>query len=173
MRYRWGARAALGPLLVIALLAIMGTPGRAAFASRLRSQEAPSASAPSDGSLIVHAQAVRGRGVPPRRSSTPQPVGLLPVGPIVGLVVQVVAADAPDAVLAEGATDASGEVAFTLPAGSYWVYAPQADALPGYPGETIGGARLPDGRLVFAYEQATLSSGTTSEITLSVALAAP
>jgi hypothetical protein len=90
-----------------------------------------------------------------------------------GALIQVTPPDSPEQPLAEQAADARGQATFQLPPGRYWVIVPWREQMEGIPPGVARGAYLPDGQLVHAWAEATLTDGTTSDVVLTIMTALP
>jgi hypothetical protein len=95
------------------------------------------------------------------------------LGPASGATIQLVRADAPNQVVAEQIADAQGQASFELPAGRYWVLIPWSAVVPGLDGGPAGGAYLPDGRLVLAWQEADVPVDGMVGATLTIVVALP
>jgi hypothetical protein len=178
----------LGAALAGVLLATVGAPARGAPTS----QEGAAAGAaraadwcgvdpPAPGAtpaesavpvtLVVEVWRLGRGGAAPRPDQPPRPPVRL--GPGADALVQVVAADAPAVLVAEGVTDVAGRVTFALPPGRYWVFVPWEAAVPGVPAGVASGGNRPDGRPVLAWTEATLEADGPVEVTLNLSLALP
>lgn len=131
---------------------------------------APFALYPPLATLLVTAQ-VAGIGGPPPPPG--RPTGARVGDAASGATVQVVLAGVPDQVVAEQVADAQGQAQFALPAGDYWVLIPWSDRVPGRGGGPARGAYLPDGRLVHAWQEATVAAGGTVDVLLTIVVALP
>jgi hypothetical protein len=132
----------------------------------------PASSQETGGATLRAEVQVLGLGGPP------PPPGLQVPGPArmpapAGTLVQVTPPDSPAHLLAEQAIDARGQATFQLPPGCYWVIVPWRDQMEGIPPGVARGDYLPDGQLVHAWAEATLTEGTTTEAVLSIMIALP
>jgi hypothetical protein len=141
----------------MAALSSFPTPTRAAHAPTAHRQQGAA-------TLVVRVQKRIVPGVAPAAGVTVPAPPAYPVG--VGAAVRVVAPAAPNAVVAEQATDAHGEARFSLAPGAYWVYVPAHDSVAGGAGGNGGAANLPDGQPVLAWQGTALQPGDIVDVTL-------
>jgi hypothetical protein len=161
-------------LAVVGLLA-----GGAEIAAQVAERTATPVVAPQEpevGSVDARVEIAALPGVVPGPGMPPP--GPWVIGPAAGAIVQAFDPQAPDIPLAERTADDNGQVSFDLAPGRYWLVVPWSDAVPGQPGAPPVGVALPNGRVVLAWTDASVSSSTTTTgssvpVPLTIAVALP
>jgi hypothetical protein len=149
----------------------VGSGGAAAPGSGAMGESGTSSQASVTAPLHVQVQLFGRGGPPPLPGAPPSPP--VQLRPPEGAVIQVVPPDRPEQVLAEQSADAQGQATFELPLGRYWVVVPWREQMAGIPPASGGGAYLPDGQLVFAWTEATVSADAPNEAVLTITTALP
>jgi hypothetical protein len=130
------------------------------------------ASTSTSGSIRVLVQLAGLPGVAPQPGA-PTPAPQVLGAAVVTARVQVVDPLAPDAPLVEQVTDASGQAGFDVAPGSYWVVVPWSSQVASLAGTPVVPAYLPNGAPVQAWQQVTVTSGTTTCAVLTITGAMP
>src|SRR5579883_889013 len=148
---------------VAALAACMpGTVARSQDATDMATCGVGDAAEQAMGTLAVTVQVVGGGGAQPPRDATP--TGPQALGAGAGLTVEAVDYEPSGTVVAEGVTDAQGQVALVVPPGGQTPGALPAGAL---------NMELPSGTRVHAYQDATVGAGETVQVALTIRIMLP
>ncbi len=157
---------------VAALAACMpGTVARSQDATDMATCGVGDAAEQAMGTLAVTVQVVGGGGAQPPRDATP--TGPQALGAGAGLTVEAVDYEPSGTVVAEGVTDAQGQVALVVPPGRYWLVVPAAGQTPGALPAGALNMELPSGTHVHAYQDATVGAGETVQVALTIRIMLP
>ncbi len=125
-------------------------------------------SEPSKGPMSIRVL-VAGRGGAPSQSGAQ---GSIVIGPASGAAIHIEDVEQIMQPL-DLVGDADGAAWANVPYGTYWVFVPWMDVVPGVPGATPLGASLPDGRPAQAWAEVPVQDGPTADVSLTIFIALP
>ena len=168
-----GGHAALLVALVLVLAGCVRTP-TPTLTQVVRTTATRPAAKPDRGlaRIVVRVQTTHIPGIgrcPPWGYPTPCIEPTPVTRPTAAATVQLVRADDSTRVVAEGTTDARGDVVFSVPPGRYWVVVPCGAII--FPYSSCGGADLmwlPDRSLALGWHAASASTSAQVEVTITI-----